>query len=355
MTTIRDVAQEAGVHPSTVSRVFSGKAKISTATRERVLAAAAALDFHPNAIARSLSVQRTHTIAIVVPHIYRGYFEDAFFPQVMRGLLEVAYQHNYRILVSGSQSHHDEITQTFEILGSRQADGIVVLTNRLDVDTVGALRRQETPFVLLGRPADEHEALCWVDTENERFSRQCVEYLLSLGHRRIAYVGGDPDVKVVRERLNGYQAAMRGAGIDYLPAWIDYGYFVEDGGYQAVQRMMALGDAAPTAYYAANDLMAIGVIRALRERGINVPGEVSVIGTNDAPEASHVYPSLTSLQVPYAEMAAEAATMLIRLIEDEPIAERQRLVDSVLVVRGSTGPLHRNMAGTNNHHSVHVR
>ncbi len=194
-----------------------------------------------------------------------------------------------------------------------------------------------------------------MDTENERFSRQCIEYLLSLGHRRIAYVGGDPEVKVVRERLNGYQAAMRAAGIDYLPAWIDYGYFVEDGGYQAVQRMMSLGDAAPTAYYAANDLMAIGILRALRERDIDVPGEVSVIGTNDAVEASHVYPSLTSLQVPYAQMAAEAAAMLIRLIEGEPVGERQRLVDSVLIVRDSTGPPSRNRAGTNNHHSVHVR
>ncbi|MCB0111988.1 MAG: LacI family DNA-binding transcriptional regulator, partial [Caldilineaceae bacterium] len=126
MATIRDVAAKAGVNASTVSRVFSGKATISPETRERVLAVAAALDFQPNAIARSLSVRRTDTIAIVVPHIFDGYFEDSFFPQIMRGLLNTAYQHGYRVLVAGSNSHADIIEQTFQILGSRQADGIVV-------------------------------------------------------------------------------------------------------------------------------------------------------------------------------------------------------------------------------------
>src|SRR5688500_5917466 len=120
MATIRDVAVKAGVNPSTVSRVFSGKAKISGPTQQRSPAAAAAVDFHPHAIARSLSVRRTNTVAIVVPHIFPGYFEDCFFPQVMRGLLEVAYAHGFRILVSGSHSHGDNVTQTFEILGSRQ-------------------------------------------------------------------------------------------------------------------------------------------------------------------------------------------------------------------------------------------
>ena len=352
MTTIRDVAQEAGVHPSTVSRVFSGKAKISAETRDRVLAAATALDFHPNAIARSLSVQRTNTIAVVVPHIYDGYFTDAFFPQVMRGLLGVAYERGYRVLVSGSSTHQDEIIQTFDMLGSRQADGIVVLTNRLDVDTVGALQRQETPFVLLGRPHDEAADLCWVDTQNEQAARLCVDHLLALGHRRIAYVGGDPEVKVVRERLTGYSAAMADAGLACRTEWIDYGFFAEDGGYQAVQRMMTLGAGAPTAYYAANDLMAIGILRALREQGLRVPEDVSVVGTNNSPTAGYVSPPLTSLHVPYAAMAAEAATMLIQLIAREPIVDRHRLVDSCLIQRGSTGPWPASLSATNGAHRM---
>ncbi len=242
MPTIRDVADAAGVHPSTVSRVFSGNAKISSSTRARVLDAADTLDFQPNAIARSLSVQRTETIAVVVPHVFRGYFEDAFFPQVMSGLLDVAHGRGYRVLVGGSDSHSDEITQTFQILGSRQADGIVVLSNRLDVDTVGALRRQPTPFVLLGRPIGDHMGLCWVDTDNALHTAEVVRYLIGLGHRQVAYVGGDPEVAVTGERLNGYRSAMAEAGLPIDERWIDDGYFAADGGYHAALRMKELGD-----------------------------------------------------------------------------------------------------------------
>jgi DNA-binding LacI/PurR family transcriptional regulator len=336
MATIRDVAAKAGVNPSTVSRVFSGKAKISERTQSRVLAAASALDFYPNAIARSLSVRRTNTIAVVVPHIFPGYFEDCFFPQIMRGLLEVAYGHGFRILVGGSHSHEDNITQTFEILGSRQADGIVVLSNRLDVDTVGALRQQQTPFVLIGRPPANYSDISWVDADNERHTKEAIEHLLQLGHRRIAFVGGDPEVAVTSERLSGYILALEAAGLPYNQQWVDFGYFAENGGYQAVQRMMQWGDEAPTAYYAANDLMAIGVMRALRERGISVPTEVSVVGTNNAPESAYVYPALTTLQVPYAEMAATAVAVLIEGIKDGRLEAAQRYIDCALLVRGST-------------------
>jgi len=337
MTTIRDVAARAGVNPSTVSRTFSGQAKISERTRHRVLLAAQELDFHPNAIARSLSVQRTNTLAVIVPHIFPGYFEDCFFPQVMRGLLSVAYQHGFRVVVGGSNSHEDNITQTFQVLGSRQADGILVLSNRLDVDTVGALRRQATPFVLIGRPPANYADVRWVDADNERYTWLAVKHLIELGHQRIAFVGGDPEVAVTRERLQGYTLAMNAAGLRQRCEWIDYAYFAEEGGYKSVQRMLQLGEDAPTAYYAANDLMAIGILRALRQANIAVPDAVSVIGTNDSPEAQHVFPALTTLRVPYAQMAEVATEILIGAIKDNAPSV-QRYVDCELLVRGSTGP-----------------
>lgn len=338
MTTIRDVADKAGVHPSTVSRVFSGNAKISETTRERVLDAAERLGFHPNAIARSLSVQRTETIAVVVPHVFRGYFEDAFFPQVMSGLIDVAYARGYRVLIGGSSSHADEITQIFQILGSRQADGIVVLSPRLDVDTVGALRRQTTPFVLLGRPVCDYEGICWVDTDNTLHTAEAVRHLIERGHRRIACVGGDPEVAVTGERIAGYRAAMERADLPLDDRWLHYGYFADEGGYHAGLRMEELGEAAPTAYYAANDLMAIGIMRALRELGRRIPEDVSIVGTNDSPEAHHVLPALTTLAVPYAEMAAEAGRLLIDAILEGRSPEGQVIVPSRLIVRDSTAP-----------------
>jgi DNA-binding LacI/PurR family transcriptional regulator len=331
------VAAKANVHPSTVSRVFSGNARISDRTRRRVLAAAKTLNFQPNAIARSLSVRRTHTIGLVVPHVYKGYFEDSFFPQIMSGLLEVTYANEYRLLVSGCESYTDEIVQTLQILGSRQADGIIVTSGRLDVNTVGALREQGTPLVLIGRPPDQHSDVGWVDTDNQEDTRKVIARLIELGHRRIAYVGGDPDTRVVKERLEGYQQAMVAASIEVNPSWIDYGYFAEDGGYQAVGRTQT-GDDTPTAYYAANDLMAIGILRALRERNIAVPNAVSVVGTNDSPEASHMAPTLTSLRVPYKQIAATAAQMLINAIKEDTVPAGHQLLSSQLIERETTAP-----------------
>lgn len=338
MTNIRDVAEKAGVHPSTVSRVFSGKPTISNTTRQRVLAAADELGFQPNAIARSLSMQCTHTIAIAVSHAFQGYFEDVFFPQVMQGLLEVTSKYGFRVLVAGSNGHADEITQLLDIVGSRQADGIVMLSNRLDVDLISALQNQATPFVLIGRPDPSHEACAWVDSSDTMYTEQVINYLLGMGHQRIAYVGGDPDVLVTKERLHGYQIALQKAGISPLPEWVDYGFFVEDGGRQAVRRMSRLGELAPTAYYAANDLMAIGVMRALQEQNLHIPEDVSVVGTNDSLLAAYANPALTSLYVPYSVMAAKATSLLIQSILAEKMPSSQTTIPCNLVIRASAGP-----------------
>jgi len=335
VSTIRDVAAQADVHPSTVSRVFSGNAQISQATRERVLEAARELHFQPNAIARSLSVRRTKTIGVIVPHVFEGYFADSFFPQLMAGLLEVCYDRGYRLLVGGCNGYQDEHVQALDILATRQADGIVVTSSRLDVDTVGELQRHHTPLVLIGHPPAQHADVAWVDADNCTATRQVIEYLARLGHRRIAYVGGDPDSSVVKERMEGYLAGMAQAGLPVAEEWIDYGYFAEDGGYQAVERTRRHQTTAPTAYYAANDLMAIGILRGLRQRGIDVPGQVSLVGTNDSPEAAHLSPPLSSLRVPYRAIAAAAATRLIDAIETAQQAVGQQLLESCLIQRES--------------------
>ncbi|MBI3959706.1 MAG: LacI family DNA-binding transcriptional regulator [Chloroflexi bacterium] len=335
MSTIRDVAAQADVHPSTVSRVFSGNAQISEATRQRVMVAARALNFQPNAIARSLSVRRTKTIGVIVPHVFDGYFADSFFPQLMAGLLEVSYARGYRLLVGGCNGYQDEHVQALDILATRQADGIVVTSSRLDVDTVGELQRHNTSLVLIGHPPAQHADVAWVDADNRTATRHIIEYLAGLGHRRIAYVGGDPDSSVVKERLEGYHNGMAAANLAVTEEWIDYGYFAEDGGYQAVERTRRDESNAPTAYYAANDLMAIGILRGLRERGIDVPGQVSLVGTNDSPEAAHLTPPLTSLRVPYRAIAAAAANRLIDAIEAGRQPDGQELLESCLIERES--------------------
>jgi DNA-binding LacI/PurR family transcriptional regulator len=337
MPTIRDVASKAGVHASTVSRVFSGNAKISAETRLRVLTAAKELNFQPNAVARSLSVSQTNILGIVIPHIYDGYFDDSFFPQIMRGLMRVAYQHNYRVLVGGSNSHEDELSQILNMLSSRQVDGVVALSSRLDVDTTQELYQVGAPFVLIGKPLIHQNEIAWIATDDRRYTRQAVDYLLNLGHRRIAYVGGDPGVIVTSERLAGYKDALVGRGIEPTDALSNYGYFAEEGGHRAVEIMFDLAE-PPTAFYCANDLMAIGVMRGLRDRGLRIPQDVSVVGTNGSPESAWTVPALSTLRVPYAALAAGAAQMLITGIQRESGPVGSPMLDCELVIRQSSGP-----------------
>lgn len=337
MATIRDVAKKAHVHPSTVSRVFSGNASISEATRQRVLDAARFLGFQPNAIARSLSTQRTNQIGIVVPHVFEGFFDDSFFPQLMRGMLDAAYKHNFRLIVGGSQGYQDEISQIKEIMQSSQADGIVVMSSRLDVNTIDQLNELETPFVLIGHPpSTEYSDIIWVDAENTQSTRKAIEHLLNLGHTKIAYVGGDPKTLITRERQQAYEDAMQAARISINPGWIDYGYFDEPGGYTAVQRMKNLGKDTPTAYYAANDLMAVGILRALDEIGLKVPEDISVIGTNNSHISRHTTPPLTTIAVPYAEIAKKAIDLLITQITKGNKSSSNYVENCQLVVRDST-------------------
>lgn len=339
MATIRDVAERAQVHPSTVSRVFSGHPRISEATRGKVLAVAEELGFRPNAIARSLSIQQTNTIGIVIPHVFEGFFHDSFFPQIMRGMLEASFHNGFRLIVGGTEGYEDEFEQIKQITASSQADGIVVMSSRVDVDTVGCLKDMNMPFILIGHPpSKEYQDIAWVDANNHQATHQAIDYLISLGHERIAYVGGDPENLTTQEREKAYIESLVAAGITPNPKWIDYAYFDEPGGYLSVQRMKMLGDQAPTAYYAANDLMAVGVLRALEELGTRVPDEVSVMGTNNAPYAAYTHPALSTIHVPYAEMARKAVELLIeRINSGESHTGYSATVECSLVIRASTG------------------
>jgi len=346
MATIRDVARQAQVHPSTVSRVFTGNATISESTRQRVLDAAAELGFQPNAIARSLKTQKTYTIGMVVPHVFEGFFDDSFFPQIMRGMLDAAYQRKFKLIVGGSQGHQDEISQIKAIMQSSQADGIVVMSSRMDVDTIDQLLDLETPFVLIGHPPGENYIhINWVDADNRSATRMAVNYLITLGHQRIAYVGGDPETLTTRERQQAYEDAMQAAGLAINPRWIDYGYFDEPGGYTSVQRMKTLGPDSPTAYYAANDLMAVGILRAVAELGLSVPGDISVMGTNNSYISQHVTPALTTVDVPYAEIGKKAVELLITQINNLDESPSSYLMDCQLVLRSSTGPVKLRRSG----------
>ena len=347
--TIKHVAELADVHPSTVSRVFSGKAKISEATRQRVTAAADQLNFHPNVIARSLTTRRVHVLGMVIPHTQEEFFLDTFFPQVMRGLTDVAYEQGFRLILAGVDNPQHEPDVVLQLIRSQQVDGMVVQASRVGVDTTDVLLAEHLPFVLLGRPIEDKPEISWFEVDARQATHEAVRYLIGLGHRRIAFIGGRPNLVVTLDRLQGYRQAIEEGGLPYDEALIGYGEFRQEGGHETMQQLLALGERRPTAIFAATDLMAIGAIQAIEAAGLRVPRDCSVIGSNDSPIAAVASPRLTSSRTPYCDLAREAAQALIAQLRDEPAQPVKKLIPCQLIMRDSTAPPALN--GSDNTHA----
>jgi DNA-binding LacI/PurR family transcriptional regulator len=223
--TIKDVAERAGVHSSTVSRVFAGHQTISQATRERVLAAAVELNFHPNAIAGALRTQRVSALGMVIPYRHEEFFLDPFFPEVVRGISTMICPKGYRLTLSGVEKSGDEPEAVMRLVRSHVVDGIIVQASRVGVDTTSLLREEGHPFVLLGRPLHDHQDINWVEIDALNGTREAVAHLLGLGHRCIAFIGGQAELVVTLDRLQGYRAALVTAGVSVDDRLVDYGDF----------------------------------------------------------------------------------------------------------------------------------
>lgn len=336
--TIKDVAELAKVHPSTVSRVFSGSEKISQSTRLRVIRAAEQLNFYPNAIARSLSTQRAYTLGMIIPYTHEEFFLDPFFPQILRGMTAVICPNGFRVVLAGANALEDEPHLALELTRSRQVDGMIVQASRVNVDATTTLLSEGLPFVLLGRPVKDSPNIWWVEVDAQTSTDEAVSHLVELGHKRIGFIGGDPSLVVTLDRLQGYRQALRRAGLVFSKGLVKYGGFRQDGGAQAMNQFLAMGGGMPSAVYAANDLMAVGAMQAVHARGLSVPHDCSVVGSNDSEAAMLVTPHLTSSQVPYYNLGREAARALLMQLEDPSAPAIKKLLSCPLVVRESTAP-----------------
>lgn len=326
--TIHDVARLAGVHPSTVSRALSRTdLPVRPETRRKVLAAARRLEYRPSPLARGLRLQRTKTLGMLVPDI-----TNPFFPPIIRGAEEAARERGYELVLSNTDDSPDRERASLALMRERQADGLLIATSRMADATLTGVRRDRLPFVLVNRGSRvtaDHS----VEVDNERAAETVVAHLASLGHRRIAHIAGPLSTTTGAERAAGYRAAMTAHGLGAHALVVEASAYSEDAGRDAAAKVLG---ADPTAIFAANDLIAIGVLRALREVGRRVPRDVSLVGVNDIPLAGFLDPPLTTMRVPQREMGGVAARMLIALLEGEPLTRRQVVLETSLVVRGST-------------------
>lgn len=335
---IKEVALKAGVSIATVSRVINEKGPVAAETRQRILEAIEQLRYVPHGAARSLITNQTDTIGVLLPDLY-----GEFFSEVIRGVDLAARRSGYHVLVSGFHSDRAEIEAVLRALRGR-VDGLIVLSP--DVDAQGLRRNlpETLPVVLLNTRINgriegrmDGKAFDAINVDNYGGAFAMVRHLAALGHRRIALICGPAENADARARLRGYRDALKAEGIAPSPELEIAGDFSEESGYQAGQRLLTL-EPRPDAVFAANDSMAIGCLFALREAGVEVPGDVALAGFDDIPIARYVSPPLSSVHVPIAEMGTRAMERLLHAVEHKNEHERrQETIPTTLVVRGSCG------------------
>ncbi len=293
-----------------------------------MLAAVERLEYQPSAIARGLRLRRTCTLGMLVPDI-----TNPFFPPVIRGAEEAARERGYELVLCNTDDDAEREKASLRVLRERQADGLLIATSRMADARLASVRRERFPFVLVNRGSRVAEDPA-VEVNNARAAAEIVAHLVHLGHKRIAHIAGPLSTTTGAERAAGYRDALRAHGLPVDAALMaEAAAYSEDAGHAAARRLLA---GAPTAIFAANDLLAIGALRAARETGVRVPADLSLVGINDIPMVGLLDPPLTTARVPQREMGAVAARMLIGLVERQPVAERHVLLDTELVVRGST-------------------
>ena len=321
--TIKDVAREANVSVATVSRVLNDTDPVSPATRERVVAAAAALDFVPHSAARSLSTRRTDTIGVILPDLH-----GEFFSELIRGIDLATRAHRLHLLLSHSHGDPHEAAAVLRAMRSR-VDAMVVMSPYADEGVLAALGGR-TPVVLLGS-GGEIGGHARFDIDNHGGAYAMTDHLLEAGYRRIAFVAGPTGNIEASQRLAGYRAALAAHG--QAIEQVVQGDFTQASGYDAARRLLA--EARPEAIFAGNDMMAIGCLQALREAGLRVPDDVALAGFDDIPLARFVDPPLTTVGVPIAEIGRQAILCCTQILATG-VACESRTFAPTLVVRAST-------------------
>jgi LacI family transcriptional regulator/LacI family repressor for deo operon, udp, cdd, tsx, nupC, and nupG len=334
VATIKDVAERASVSTATVSYVLNGTGTVTQATRQRVLAAVAALNYQPNHAARSLR-SRSRTLGLVLP-AHAARLSDPAMAELVDGLAEAAAARGYFLLLAGASAGQPEQLLAEQLLRSGRVDGLVLLDLRTDDERVRHLIDLGAPVVCAGPPQAGQGCPC-IGLDSYGGARAAVGHLLALGHRRIAQIAAPSNLAESELFFQGYADALAEAGIEIEPAYTVESGLTQDDGMAAMQELLALPE-PPTAVFAASDTLAFGAMHALRDAGLEVGRTISLVGCGDAPLAAHTHPPLTTLRAPRHALGVALASRLIGLVERQEPADLRLTLGMHLIVRRSTAP-----------------
>jgi LacI family transcriptional regulator len=329
MVTITDVSKRAGVSRSTVSRVVAGNGYVSEARRKAIETAIAELGYRPNTLAQALRSNRSNVIGAVFVDVGTPYFSNMVY-----GLQRAIRPAGKALMVSSGYADQDEEARAIIELIDRSCDGIVLYLERpMRADVVEIVRKAAIPVVSIGQnhcPVSRGRVIL----DNHEGARLAMRHLLEQGHRRIVHLTGQVDFGDTVARLEGVRAALAEFGMTLDDITVVNGIFHQDFGYDATRRLVAEGHDF-TAIFAGDDDMAAGVLLALRDAGLRVPDDVSVMGFDDAFHARHMWPPLTTVRQPVDALGETAATLLLRLLADPANGPLQTVIDTTLVTRDS--------------------
>jgi LacI family transcriptional regulator len=329
---LKDIARLAGVSKSTVSRVVNNQPNVNEQTREKVLEIIRQHNFRLNTTARALATQHTHILSVIIPQNIASTFTDPYFPSVIQSVSKVAGEHDYAIMLWIGNDAEEEERFGERILMNGMFDGALIASSIESDPLVQHLSKAGFPYVVIGPPHFENAN--YVDVDNCTGAYHAVVHLISLRRKRIGMITGPLNMGASKDRFAGYRNALADANIAYDARLVFEGNFEEPSGYQGV---LALLEQDVDAIFAASDMMALGVLRALSEKEVKVPDDVAVVGFDDMPFASHTKPALTTVHQPIAELGADAARTLIRLVERQLVEPYQAIFPAYLVVRESCG------------------
>lgn len=327
--TIDEIAKIAGVSTTTISRVLNNKPDVSPETREKILTIISEYDFMPNAFAKAISLQKSHSIGLLIPHEANYIFSNPFYVEVMRGVSTEIDRLGYFLFIC--YPHEQNYLDIFK---QKRVDGFILLSpgsfHRGIIDSLISL---EVPFVSTSKVPEE-KSLIYVDVDNFLGATLVMEHLIGLGHQRIAFVGKPTLVSSV-DRLNGYTATLNKYQIPIDDSLIKIAEEASiQGGSNVMNEFLKLEN-PPTAVLLVNDMLAIGAIRAIQARSGVVPDDMSIVGFDDVPLAENIFPSLTTVRQPAFEKGRRAASMLVHYLEDKKKLKSQ-ILGIELIIRNST-------------------
>jgi len=326
--TIKDIAEEADVSVTTVSRVLNDKPDVSPNTRKNVLEKINELGYKPNSIARGLALQKTNTLGLIIPDI-----SNPFFPDIARGVEDMANQKGYSVIFCNTDNEQKKEKEAIDLMKEKQVDGILLSLSTTNEKELKNLRKLEYPIVQIDRkiPNINYPS---ITIDNVKSAYTATKYLIKNGHKKIAHITGDLETITGSQRLKGFKKAISEKNLNLNKSYIKNGDYSKKSGYQNMLALLKSNN-PPTAVFIANDLMAVGAYQAVFKLNLSIPKDISIIGHDDIDVTKLVNPTLTTMSQPKYQLGNEAVQLLINEIESNKLSNEEIILNTNLINRNS--------------------